>query len=139
MLPVFGWLVVLVLLAVWSLVAWAFHAVGAWTLANVGGLAGAGPGLRDLRLPEWLSPWVPPGLADGLVAWLAGLGPVVDGLLQSAPGLAAGLTIAAWAVWAIGSLLLVVLGIGLHWLLTRLRDRVAGGALPARRRTPATG
>ena len=44
---------------------------------------------------------------------LSGLAPVVDSLLQAAPALAGGLTVAIWVVWGIGSVLLVLLGAGL--------------------------
>ena len=61
---------------------------------------------------------------------LAGLGPVVDGLLQTAPALAGGLTVATWVVWGIGSVLLVLLGAGLHLLIALWRRRGDGGSGP---------
>jgi len=43
-------------------------------------------------------------------ALLSGLAPAVEGLLQAAPALAGGLTVATWVIWGLGSALLVLLG-----------------------------
>lgn len=61
---------------------------------------------------------------------LAGLGPVVDGLLQAAPTLAGGVTVATWVVWGIGSVLLVLLGAALHLLIALWRRRGGSGSDP---------
>ena len=55
MLYALSWFVILSLLALWSLAAWAIHAVAVWTVANAGALAGAASGVEGLRLPEWLA------------------------------------------------------------------------------------
>jgi hypothetical protein len=60
-----GWFLVFSLLALWSLAAWAFHAVTAWTVSNAGVLAGASWATEGLRVPDWLAPWVPPELGMG--------------------------------------------------------------------------
>jgi len=73
-------------------------------------LTGAASGAGTIRLPDWLAPWVPPEIAQSAGQLLAGLGPVVDSLLQAAPALAGGVTVATWVVWGIGSVLLVMLG-----------------------------
>lgn len=127
-----SWFVVVALLALWSLAAWALNAVVVWTVSNAGGLSGAASGVGTLRLPDWLAPWVPPEIAQSVSQMLAGLGPVVGGLLQAAPALAGGATVATWLVWGIGSGLLVLLGAGLHLLIALWRRR-GGGSGPQRR------
>jgi hypothetical protein len=51
---------------------------------------------------------------------------VVDSLLQAAPALAGGVTVATWVVWGIGSVLLVLLGAGVHLLVMLWRRRGGG-------------
>jgi hypothetical protein len=51
---------------------------------------------------------------------------MVDSLLQAAPALAGGLTVATWVVWGIGSVLLVLMGTGLHLLIALWRRRGGG-------------
>ena len=118
-----SWFVVAALLALWSFAAWALNAVAVWTVSNAGGLSGAASGVGTLRLPDWLAPWVPPEIAQWASQMLAGLGPVVDGLLQAAPALAGGVTVATWVVWGFGSVLLVLMGVGLHLLIALWRHR----------------
>jgi hypothetical protein len=125
-----SWFVVVALLALWSLAAWALNAVAVWTVSNAGALSGAASGAGTIRLPDWLAPWVPPEIAQSVSQMLAGLGPVVDSLLQAAPALAGGLTVATWVVWGIGGMLLVMLGAGLHLLIALWRRRGGGGSGP---------
>ena len=124
-----SWFVVLVLLALWSLAAWTLNAVAVWTVSNAGPLSGAASGAGSLALPEWLAPWVPPEFAQLLNQLLAGLGLMVDSLLQAAPALAGSVTVVSWVVWGIGSALLVLLGSVLHLLIALMRRRSgsAGG------------
>ena len=51
-------------------------------------------------------------------------------LLQAAPALAGGLTVTTWVIWGVGSLLLVLLGAGLHLLIALLRRGNANGSGP---------
>lgn len=126
-----SWFVVLSLLALWSLTAWALHAVAVWSVSNVGALSGAASGAGTLSLPGWLPPWVPPELVQAITQSLAALGPWVESLLQATPSLAGGLTVATWVVWGIGSVLLVLLGTGLHLLIARWRRRGGGSGQSA--------
>ena len=125
-----SWFVVAALLALWSLAAWALHAVGAWAASNAGALSGAASGVGAIRLPEWLAPWVPQEVSQSLTALLSGLAPVVESVLQAMPALAGGVTVATWVVWGIGSALLVLLGVGLHLLIAMWRRRGGGGSAP---------
>jgi hypothetical protein len=55
-----SWFAVASLLALWSLAAWALHAVAVWSVSNAGALSGAASGVGSIALPDWLAPWVPP-------------------------------------------------------------------------------
>jgi len=128
-----SWFVVFGLLALWSLGAWALHAVAVWAVSSAGTLTGAASdavsGAEGLRLPEWLAPWVPPEIVQAMSSLLSGLAPAVEGLLQAAPSLAGGLSVAAWVIWGLGSVLLVLLGAVLHLLIAMWRRR-GGGSGP---------
>ena len=125
-----SWFVIVALLALWSLAAWALHAVVVWTVSHAGALSGAASGVGGIALPDWLAPWVPTELVQAISQLMAGLAPLVDSLLQAAPALAGGLTVAAWVVWAIGGVLLLLLGAGLHVLIALWRRRSGGGSGP---------
>jgi hypothetical protein len=124
-----SWFLVFGLFALWSLAAWAAHAVAVWAVSNAGTLTGATSGVEGLRLPEWLAPWVPPEIAQAMTSLLAGFAPVVESLLQTAPALTGGLTVVTWVVWGLGSALLLLLGAGLHLLIAMWR-RHGGGSGP---------
>lgn len=127
-----SWFVVFGLLALWSLGAWAFHAVAVWAVSNAGALTGATSGVADLRLPDWLAPWVPPEIVQAIISLLTGLAPAVESLLQAAPLLVSGLSVATWVIWGLGSALLVLLGAGLHLVIAMWRRR-GGGSGPQKR------
>lgn len=118
-----SWFFVIALLALWSLVSWALHAAAVWTVSNAGALTGVASGASSIALPDWLAPWMPPEAAQWASQLMAGLAPFVDGLLQAAPALAGGLTVAAWVIWSAGSVALVLLGVGLHLLVALMRRR----------------
>jgi len=133
MLYALSWFVIFSLLALWSLATWAAHAFAVWAVSNAGTLTGAASGV-EVRLPEWLAPWVPPQVAQAMTSLLSGLAPLVESLLQAAPALAGGLTVATWVIWGLGSALLVLLGAGLHLLVAMWRRHGGGsGPQPARR------
>lgn len=138
MFYVVSWIVVIALLSLWSLAAWALYAVAAWAISNAGALTGAASDFGAIAIPDWLASWLPPEIALWAVKLAAGLAPWVDGLLQTAPTLAGGLTLVAWIVWGIGSLMLMFLGAGVHLLIALwLRggsgrsDRSSSASLPA--------
>ena len=126
-----SWFVVFALLALWSLTAWALHAVAVWTVSNAGALTGAASGASTISVPDWLAPWVPPEVTQWASQLMAGLAPLVDSLLQTAPALAAGLIVLTWVVWGVGSVLLVLLGAGLHLLIALWRRRGGSGSGPS--------
>ena len=125
------WLVVFILLALWSLSARAFHAVTAWTISSAGVMAGSSGAIEALRLPDWLAPWVPPEFALALTSMLSAFTPAIEAALEWAPALADGLSVAVWVLWAIGSALLIVLGVVLSGLVAMLRRRSTVPAVPS--------
>lgn len=125
-----SWFIVVALVVLWSLAAWALHAVAVWTVTNAGALTGAASGAGSIAVPDWLAPWVPSEVAQWASQLMAGLAPFVDGLLQAAPALAGRLTVATWFIWGIGSVLLMLLGAGLHLLIMLWRRRGGSGSGP---------
>lgn len=117
---------VALVLSIWSLVAWALHAVAVWTVSHADSLTGVTTSASSLPVPPWLSPWVPPELAQWISQVLIDMAPLVDRLLQAAPALSSGVTVAAWVIWGLGSVLIVMLGVGLTIVMARHRHRIGG-------------
>jgi hypothetical protein len=128
MLYALSWFVVFSLLALWSLAAWAFHSITAWTVSNAGVLTGGSGVTQGLRIPDWLAPWIPPELALALDSMALALTPAVDAVLGWAPALEGGLQVAVWVVWGIGSFLLIVLGFLVTGLIAMLRRHLSAPA-----------
>ncbi len=118
-----SWLMVIALLAMWSLAAWALHGVPDWMAANAAVLRGAASDAFPITVPDWLAAWIPPAVAQWDSLLLEGLTPFVDSLLRIAPALAGGLTVLIWVIWGLGSALLIALGVGLHLLIAMRRRR----------------
>jgi len=131
-----SWSVMFILLVLWSLAAWAFHSIAAWTVSNAGVLAGGSGAIESLRVPDWLAPWIPPELALALTSMLAASTPAVEAALNQAPALAGGLSVAVWVVWGVGSALIVILGLVCSRLITVLRRRSSTRSFEALQWTP---
>jgi hypothetical protein len=126
-----SWSVTFILLALWSLAAWAFHSIAAWTVSNAGALAGGSVAIESLRVPDWLAPWIPPDLALAFTSMLSTVSPAIEAALSQAPALAGVLSVAAWTVWGVGVALIVILGLVSSRLITVLRRRAdVFGAAP---------
>jgi hypothetical protein len=126
-----SWSVMLILLALWSLAAWAFHSIAAWSVSNAGVLAEGSGAIESLRVPDWLAHWVPPELALAVTAVPSAVGPAVEAALNQAPALADGLSMAVWAVWGVGCALIMILGLVSSRLITVLRRRASVFGAPA--------
>jgi hypothetical protein len=126
-----SWSVTSILLALWSLTAWAFHSIAAWTVSNAGVLA-EGPGaIEALRAPGWLAPWLPAELDLPFTSALSAFSPAIEAALSQAPALADALSAAVWVVWGVGSALIVILGLVCGRALTVLRRRASAFAMPS--------
>jgi len=124
----------------WSLLCWALHLVitgpdwqalgdGAWMAW-----------LTQWRIPAGLADWLPLGAIGELQAWLTMLGPWVESLLSQAPGLLGWLVPLVWVGWALGLLVLVMLGVAGSVLVLAIRGavkRTGSGAGPAAPASPA--
>ena len=131
MFYVLTWSVTFILLALWSLAAWAFHSIAVWTVANSGVLAGGSGAIEGVRAPDWLAPWIPPELALAFTSMLSAFVPAIEAALNQAPALAGGLSLAIWAVWGAGSALIVILGFLCSGLIAVLRRRASVFAAPS--------
>jgi hypothetical protein len=106
-----NWAVVFILLALWSLGAWAVHGIATWTVSNAGDLAGSTPTLEGLQMPAWLALWLPPEAVLLLSSLPSQVAPFIESVLAQMPGLAGGLSMLVWIGWGIGAALLIVLGL----------------------------
>jgi hypothetical protein len=127
-----NWLVVVSLFMLWSLAAWAFHSIAAWTVSNAGTLAGGAGSFEALQVPVWLAPWIPTEYASSLNSMIASLTPAIQTVLEWAPAVAGGLSIAVWTVWAIGAVLVVALGFLVTGLIAVLSRRMSASATSSR-------
>ncbi|MDO9235936.1 MAG: hypothetical protein Q7U28_07890 [Aquabacterium sp.] len=128
MLYAVNWFVVVSLVILWSLAAWAFHSIAAWTLANAGTLAGGAGSIEALQVPVWLAPWIPSEYASSLNWMISSLTPAIQTVLEWAPAMTGGLSIAVWTAWATGAVLLVVLGFLVTGLVAVLSRRMSASA-----------
>jgi hypothetical protein len=127
------WLVALLALACWSLVFWL--AAQVWAIVAQQPWPQALEQLKDLRLPDWLAPWIGDVWGEWVVAaepWLKfaaeqlrGASGVLDGFVQ----------LLLWAGWGFGAALLLLaalLASGLVWWGTRrAAPSVTGAAAPS--------
>lgn len=127
-----NWFVVVSLFMLWSLAAWAFHSIAAWTISNAGTLTVDAGSIEALQVPVWLAPWVPPELALTLNSMIASFAPAIQAVLEWAPAMAGGLSIAVWTVWAIGAILVIVLGFLVTGLIAVLSRRMSASTTSSR-------
>jgi hypothetical protein len=121
----------LILLALWSLAAWAFHSIATWSVSNAGVLAEGSGAIESFRVPDWLAHWIPPELALAATSIPSALGPAIETALNQAPALTGGLSVAVWAVWGVGCVLIIILGLVCSRLITVLRRRASVFGAPA--------
>lgn len=103
------WIVVGVLMAVWSATVW----LGQWLLTVLLGGAGHLP-VKDLALPEDWTRWLPQGVSESITQGIESLQPWLQTLLDTTPALAGGVTVLAWITWAVGAALLLLAGGASH-------------------------
>ncbi len=132
MLYTLTWLLMALLLALWSAAAWVLHTLAQWSGTQAGGMAGLPAQLGTLPAPDWLSPLLPLGAQESWSAVLTSFTPLLESLLAFAPALLTLLVPAIWLVWAIGAVLLVALGIGLTMLVGLARSRMGATAATSR-------
>jgi hypothetical protein len=119
------WLLLAVLMALWSGAAWALHALASWSVAQAGGLAGLPGQVVALGVPEWLTFWLPVDAQASWTAILAAIAPFFDYLLAVAPGLVAWAAPLIWVLWAVGGLMLLVLGVAATLMIRAAKRRLS--------------
>lgn len=104
-----GWLVVLLLLALWSGLVWAAESLLVNLLSRAGTIDAA-----DWSLPEALTAWLPVWAAEWLASTVETLTPQLQALVSGLPWLSTGVSVLAWVVWGVGALLLLGIGLAIH-------------------------
>ncbi len=104
------WSVVAVLLACWSLLSWAAHALVSWPGWRAGNPAAGSAWIEQLVLPAGLAPWLPAAAFETFKSAILASGPLLEGIVGWLPIAAAWIVTAVWVVWALGSVILLVLG-----------------------------
>lgn len=124
-----SWFFALALLALWSMACWGVHALTVWAVSGAGTLAGGGPAVVDkVVLPDWVAVWLPPALAQEFGVWIAAAGPAVQSALEAVPALSGAISVLAWAVWGVGTLVLLALAVGIHLLIAVLKRSKSSAA-----------
>lgn len=111
-----GWVLVLLLLALWSGLVWSGAAMLAALLSHAGAV-GAG----DWSLPPALTEVLPVWAAEWMIGTLENLTPQLQSLAAALPGLAGWVNGLAWAVWSVGALLLMGVGLAIHVAVALVR------------------
>lgn len=107
------WGLTLLLVALWSLLAWGGHALAGWS----GWTTWAGGGgdwrawIDALVLPAWLEPWLPAQAFEAVKTMLLAWAPLMESLAAGMPGLLSWLPALVLALWAAGAVLLVLAGV----------------------------
>ncbi len=120
-----GWVLVLLLLALWSSLVWSAQSLLAAMLARAGTVS---PG--DWSLPDSLTSWLPVWAAEWLAATVENLTPQLQALAGALPWLSGGVTVLAWVVWAAGALVLLVVGLAVHVAIALIRKSRASTVPP---------
>ena len=128
MLYIANWTFVTLLIALWSLAAWAFHGVVVWAVTKAPSLTGPAADLSSVPVPAWLLQLFPIEAIQGLIVALTETWSMLAGFLQSAPSVATGVTVVTWTVWGLGSAVLLALGVGIHLCVSLWRRRSIGAA-----------
>lgn len=96
-------------LALWSLLCWASHAVLSWD-GWARGLDWATQA-PAIELPAWVAGLFGLEWVQWLQAALVDMGPTLRAWLADLPAMGGFVTLAAWVVWALGTALLLGLGV----------------------------
>lgn len=110
------WLATLMLVLLWSLLAWAAHALAgwqgwtAWAAGGTGGTEGWQAWIDALALPAWLAPWLPAQSLEAVKAMVGAAAPLIEWLAASMPALLSWLPGLVLAVWVAGTVLLLLGG-----------------------------
>lgn len=116
-----SWFLVLMLLAIWSLAAWALHAVAAWSTTGIGQLVDQAQAWEQVVLPAWVAVWLPSEWMDAIRASTAVVLPWFQSVLSDLPAVAHWFGPLAWSLWGVGTVVLLAGGGALHALIASMR------------------
>lgn len=105
------WIIVAVILGIWTLLAWTADAVLTWPGWSTQSLAEWPLWLDSLQAPTWLAPWIPQAWLDETRAWLLDAGPEIEAALRALPDLRGLFGVIVWTAWTIGAGMLLLMGI----------------------------
>lgn len=108
------WVPTLLLVVLWSLLAWAGHALAGWSGWTAWASGGTGdwrPWVDALALPAWLEPWLPAQSLEAVKAMLVAWAPLMESLAARMPDLLSWLPALVLAIWAVGTGMLVLAGV----------------------------
>lgn len=128
MLYIANWTFVTLLIALWSLAAWAFHGVVVWAVTKAPSLTGPAADLSSVPVPAWLLQFLPVEAIQGLIVALTETWAMLAGFLQAAPSVATGVSVVTWTVWGLGSAVLLAVGVGIHLCVSLWARRSMGAA-----------
>ena len=128
MLYIANWSIVLLLFALWSLAAWAFHGLVVWAVTVAPTLTGPAADLSSVPVPAWLLQFLPIEAVQGLIVALTDTWALLAGFLQAAPSAATGVSVVTWTVWGLGSAVLLAVGVGIHLCVSLWARRSTGAA-----------
>lgn len=128
MLYIANWAIVLLLFALWSLAAWAFHGLVVWAVTVAPTLTGPAADLSSVPVPAWLLQFLPVEAVQGLIVALTDTWALLAGFLQTAPSVATSVSVVTWTVWGLGSAVLLAVGAGIHLCVSLWARRSTGAA-----------
>lgn len=120
------WIIVALILGVWTLFAWTADAVLTWPGWSAQSMAEWPLWLDSLQLPTWLAPWIPQVWFDGARAWLLDAGPEIEEALRAVPDLRGLFGFIVWTGWAIGAGMLALMGIAGSALVKLFQPKKSG-------------
>ncbi|MES2980452.1 MAG: hypothetical protein V4731_18695 [Pseudomonadota bacterium] len=129
MLYALCWFAVFSLVSLWSLAAWGLHAMALWASHQTGSLAGGAGAVDSGGISAWLLSWLPPEVALTISdALLPDFREAIQAMIEWAPALSGGFSVAVWLAWGIGTALLVMLGFAVSGLIAAMHRRAPAHA-----------
>ncbi|MFH1813704.1 MAG: hypothetical protein ABIF28_05970 [Pseudomonadota bacterium] len=117
------WIITALLLGFWTLLTWTADAVLTWPGWNADALATWPGWVVSLQPPVWLTPWLPEGWLESARQALLDWGPTIQASLQQIPDLTGWLSAIVWAVWLIGAVGFLLMGLAASAIARMLLPR----------------
>lgn len=105
-----SWLLIAMLLGIWSIGVWMTHSLLVWSISGIGVIAGQPRQPQALELTEAVALWVPEEVLMMLEAAATSALPMIESALSFLPAVTDWLTPISWGIWGIGTLSLLAIG-----------------------------